>query len=298
MKMAIDEFRAVLKAREFVRKVKPAAIPVPLELYVHEVGAVIRRDADLGPDEAGYCFQNNGKHFICTNANDMHERQRFTVCHELAHIVLGLPSQHESSPWWSYAKRPLAEILCDVFAAELLLPHDLFKPEAERAVIGLAAIEDLAMRFQASLTATGSRYAAVVSSPIAFVLSEQGKVRYASRSSALQEAAAWIPPRLDLPDGCLSKKARTGTLSGGRDKVDADIWFSEWERGGTLLEEVRHIPQWDQTLTLLWFEDEAVPSRKVRSDHKDFDARRSDEDEELLPELDGNLRWPGKRRRR
>jgi Zn-dependent peptidase ImmA (M78 family) len=296
--MAIDEFRAVLKAREFARKVKPVAIPVSLELYVEEVGAVIRPDADLGPDEAGYCFQSNGKHFICTNTNDRLERQRFTICHELAHIVLGLPSQHGSFPWWSYAKRPLAEILCDVFAAELLLPHDLFKPEAEKAEIGLATIEALAARFQASMTATGSRYAAVVSASVAFVLSEQGKVRYASRSSALQEAAAWIPPRLDLPDGCLSKKTRAGTPCDDRDEVDADIWFSDWERGGTLLEEVRHIPQWDQTLTLLWFEDAEVPARKVRSDREDFGARRNDEDEELLPELDGNLRWPGKRRRR
>jgi len=64
------------------------------------------------------------------------------------------------------------------------------------------------------------------------------------------------------------------------------------------LEEVRHVPQWDQTLTLLWFEDEDVPVRKVRSDREEFEARRDDEDEELLPELDGNLRWPGKRRRR
>jgi hypothetical protein len=148
------------------------------------------------------------------------------------------------------------------------------------------------------LTATGSRYAAVVSTPLAFVLSEQGKVRYASRSRALQEAAAWIPPRLDLPEGCLSKKARAGTPCDGRDEVDAAIWFSDWERGGTLLEEVRHVPQWDQTLTLLWFEDEEVPARRARSDREEFEARRDDEDEELLPELDGNLRWPGKRRRR
>lgn len=295
--MAIDEFRAVLKAREFVRKVNPGAIPVAVELYVQEVGAVIRPQVDLAPDEAGYCFESNGKHFICTNQNDRLERQRFTICHELAHIVLGLPSQHGRSPWWSYAKRPLAEILCDVFAAELLLPHDLFKPEAERAVIGLQAVEDIAARFQASLTATGSRYAAVVSTPLAFVLSEQGKVRYASRSSALQEAGAWIPPRLDLSDGCLSKKARAGTPCDNREEVSADIWFSDWERGGTLLEEARHFPQWDQTLTLLWFEDQEVPARKVRSDPEDFEARRDDE-EELLPELDGNLRWPAKRRRR
>ena len=156
--MAIDEFRAVLKAREFVRKVNPATIPVPIEMYARELGAVIRPQTDLGPDEAGYCFKNNGKHFICTNANDKPERQRFTVCHEIAHIVLGLPSQHGASPWWSYAKKPLAEILCDVFAAELLLPYDLFQPQAEKSSISLAAIDDLAERFQASATATGSRH--------------------------------------------------------------------------------------------------------------------------------------------
>jgi hypothetical protein len=57
-------------------------------------------------------------------------------------------------------------------------------------------------------------------------------------------------------------------------------------------------PQWDQTLTLLWFEDEEVPARKVRRDREEFEALRDEEDEDLLPELDGNLRWPGKRRRR
>ena len=88
-----------------------------------------------------------------------------------------------------------------VCCAELLLPHDLFQPEAERAVIGLAAIEDLAARFQASLT--GHRLAIWGRSQRAsrFPLSEQGMVRYASRSATLKEAAAWIPPRLDLPDG-------------------------------------------------------------------------------------------------
>ncbi len=298
--MAMDEFRAVLRAREFVRKVNPTTIPVPVEPYAQEVGAVVRPQTDLGPEEAGYCFQSGGKRFVCTNANDRPERQRFTVCHELAHIVLGIPSQHGSSPWWSYAKKPLVEILCDIFAAELLLPYDLFKPEAEKSTIRLASIDDLAERFQASVTATGSRYAAVVSTPLAFVLSEQGKVRYASRSNALKDASAWIPPRLELPDGCFSKKARAGTPCDGPEEVDADIWFSDWERGGTLLEEARHLAQWDQTLTLLWFEDEEVPPRKIRNDRSEIQEQEEDEDEDngLLEELDGNLRWPGKRRRR
>ena len=111
--MAIDEFTAVLRAREFVRKVNPAIIPVAVEKYADEVTAVIRPEADLGPDEAGYSFQAKEKYFICTNANNSLERQRFTICHEVAHIKLKIPSQHQALPWWSYAKRPLAEILCE-----------------------------------------------------------------------------------------------------------------------------------------------------------------------------------------
>jgi Zn-dependent peptidase ImmA (M78 family) len=296
--MAIDEFRAVLKAREFVRNVNPATIPVPVEMYAQEVGAIIRPQTDLGLDEAGYCFQNNGKYFICTNANDRAERQRFTVCHEIAHIVLGLPSQHGAWPWWSYAKRPLAEILCDIFAAELLLQYDLFQPQAEKASIGLATRDDLAERFQASVTATGSRYAAVVSTPLAFVLSEQGKVRYASRSNPLKDAYAWVPPRLDLPDGSFSKKVRDGAACGSPEEVDADIWFSDWERGGTLLEEARQLAPWDQTLTLLWFEGGEVPPKKFRDDRGEIYEEEEDKNDGLLQELDGKLRWPGRRRRR
>ena len=261
---------------------------------------MIRPQADLEPDEAGYSFQSNGRYFICTNSNNSPERQRFTVCHELAHIKLKLPSQHEALPWWSYAKRPLAEILCDVIAAELLLPYDLFKPEVEKSDVSLAGVDDLADRFQASFTATGSRFAAVVSTPLAFVLSEQGKIRYASRSSPLKDAGAWIAPRLDLPDVSFSKKVRAGALSDRPEHVDADIWFSDWERGGTLLEEVRHVAQWDQTLTLLWFEDEQIPPRMVRNDRGELAEQEEDleGDDGLLKELDGYLRWPGKHRRR
>jgi hypothetical protein len=287
---AVDEFAAILKAREFVAKVNPTIIPSPIDAYVAHVGAVLRSETDLSPSEPGWSFQSNGKYFICINANDRLERQRFTVCHELAHIVLGILSDHTSLPWWSYAKRPLNEICCDVFAAELLLPYRLFKPLAEKLEIGLVAVNDLANRFVASNMATGSRFATVVRAPCAFVLSEEGKVRYASRSTALREANVWIPPRTALPSGSVSERVRAGGACEGPEETDADVWFNDWDRGGALLEDVRHIKQWDQTLTLLWFEDEEIPPPKRGS---------YEEKEDLgLSELDGVLPWPGKKRRR
>jgi Zn-dependent peptidase ImmA (M78 family) len=286
----VDEFTAVLRARELVRKVNLDTIPASIEAYVEHIGGVLRLETDLGADEPGYSFESNGKHYICVNGNDTAQRRRFTACHEIAHIVLGLPSDYGSTPWWSYAKRPLDEICCDVFAAELLLPHRLFEPLVERAEIGFTAIHELGRRFVASNIATGSRFAMVITVPCAFVLSEQGKVRYASRSKALREATAWISPQASLPSGSVSARVRAGGSCDEVEEVAADLWFSDWDRGGVLREEARHLRQWDQTLTLLWFEDEEVPPPKHEG--------RAEEENLGLQELDGILPWPGKRRRR
>lgn len=298
--MALDEHTVVLRARAFVKKTNPVAIPVSLDAYLKEAKAVRRQENDMAPDEAGSCFHGgDGTHYICVNANDRPERQRFTVCHEIAHIVLGLQSDHESQPWWS-TKKPLAERLCDTFAAELILPAKLFQPIAEEVPVSFASVDALSSQFLASVTATGSHFADAISTPCAFVLSEQGKIRYASRSKALKNANAWIAPQVHLPCGSVSERARAGQES-AREQIDADAWFSDWERGGVLLEEARHLSQWDQTLTLLWFESEEVPSlRSTRRDDRygRDDCNTSDEEGELLPELDGYPRWPSKRRRR
>src|SRR5260370_7287740 len=72
----------------------------------------------------------------------------------------------------------------------------------------------------------------------------------------------------------------------GHIEVEADLWVSDWRRGGALLEETRYLPRWDQTLTLLWFEDEEVPQEHETGG-------------DMGPEeLDGLLPWPGKKRRR
>ena len=184
-----------------------------------------------------------------------------------------------------------------MFAAELLLPGKLFEPAAAIAPVSLAGIDTLANQFEASVTSTGSRYADSVSTPCAFVLSHKGKVINASRSKALKDANAFIERRLELPPGSISERTRAGdTLDRG--EIDAAAWFSNWERGGALLEEARHLKQWDQTLTLLWFENEEVPSprqhvhraRRWETEGRDLTHRREEEDEFGLKELDGQLR--------
>ncbi|MGA2259871.1 MAG: hypothetical protein ABSH28_00380 [Acidobacteriota bacterium] len=89
----------------------------------------------------------------------------------------------------------------------------------------------------------------------------------------------------------MSEKVRAGAECKGPEEIDADEWFSAWEQGGVLLEEARHLERWDQTLTLLWFEDDEIPPAMDGS-------LEEDGEDDLLKELDGILPWPSKKRRR
>jgi hypothetical protein len=288
----MDELSVVLKAREFVNQVSPKTFPVSVKAYVAHIGGTMKVDCDLGSEEDGWsAMKPNGKYGICVNGNQSPERQRFTVCHELGHIILGLASEHGGGASWSYAKRPQNEIFCDVFAAELLLPYKLLKPLVDKADYSLAVIDTLASQFEASVPATGSRFASLARAPCAFVLSERGKVRYSSRSTALREARAWIRPRMELSGGSLSARLRAGDAGGGPEEVEADNWFEDWHREGTLFEDARHLARWDQTIALLWFEDDELPNQQL-------EQPKRQESQDGLAELDGILPWPGKRRRR
>jgi hypothetical protein len=270
-------------------------IPVSLDSYLAAIGATTSVDRDLQAGESGYSLSVNGVVRIGLNSAESLERQRFTVCHEIAHVVLKLPSDHS---FMSESKRPPAEILCDAFAAELLLPFELFQPLAEDATVTLGSVEELASRFQASVTCTGSHFASVVSSPCAFVLSRGGRVRHAARSKPLEDSFAQIPFGAGVPRNSISERVRSGDPLGSGE-IDADEWFHGWDRGGRLIEEARHLPEWNQTITLLRFADDQIPTAKVSKPQRwtEDEPRARDEDDELLPELDGQLRWPRSKRR-
>ena len=271
--------------------------PVELERLAAAANAKIKCLYDLDDDESGQTTVHKDKHIIIVNGNHREERQRFTVLHEIAHIVLELPSQHHGTKLTTgdlmrYARRPPEEVLCDVFAAECLLPYDMFSRDVGDVDISLDAVKTLAEKYKASLTTTGSRFAVSAPEPCAFVLSEDGHVRYVSRSKFLNELKGWIDFSVPVPKGSVAYRLIQGTsINEDYDELPTDVWFN----GGItnrpfLAEEAILLREWNQCLSLIWF-DESMRPAHVRK-HEDED------DEPLLKELDGTLPWPSKSRRR
>lgn len=296
--MGMDEFTAILMARQFIKKAGITEIPVDLARCAAAINARIETRYDLSDDESGQTFALGGQNIILVNGNQREERQRFTVLHEIGHVVLELPSQHggqklTASGLASYTRRPPEEMLCDVFAAECLLPYDFFTKDIDGVDVSFNAIREIAGRYKASVISTGSRLAAHSAEPCAFVLMESGVTRYASLSKALRELGGWID--LGVPAPARSVAARLLKDASSADTYDelaAIAWFNKpLKNYETVCEEAMLAREWDQCLSLLWF-DESL--RRSTTGNGDAD----NEDEPLLKELDGVLPWPDKSRRR
>ena len=289
----MTEFEAEQKARRFVRDAGISSVPVDLGLYVAKVAGKVSLDV-LDPGEAGYTMVTSAGPLITINESDRATRRRFTLCHEIGHLVLGLPSEHGHGPDWSYAKRPPNEVCCDVFAAELLLPIEFFTPLARALAPDFDAVDDLRVKFFASREATASRLAATSRLACGYVLSEGGKVRHMVRSPALRDARGWVPTGTPLPVGSAAAALRDGNSRSGSATYSGDIWFENW-RDVELSESSVFIPEYDQTLTLLHCTDQdeldALPRASIPEREDD------DNDDALLKPLDGYPGWAGSGRR-
>ncbi len=281
------------RARAFVAQVDVSGIRNDLTPYAVAANAKLNSD-ELEEGESGYTITKpNGKHVITVNSLETEERQRFTVCHEIAHIVLALESSHEEVPSWSYAKRHPNEISCDIFAAELLMPYQQWLSQVPNEEPSLDLIQRMASLFGTSFPAAASRFASLSDMPCAFVTMERGMVRYAARSTSLRQAGAWISAKSPIPIGSVAHILRTEGVSATRsDEVAQDVWFENWEKGLDLCELSRHYAGTDTTTSLLWFDAEDLPEVEVNR----FGAKVVDDGG--LAELTGHLSWPSKSRRR
>lgn len=294
----MEEFTVIQRARRFIRDVGMDSVPVNIESFAFAAKAKIEVCDDLSDEESGQTFPLDGKNIITVNGNHMEERQRFTVLHEIAHIVLELPSQHQSrkittSDLLSYRRRPKEEILCDVFAAECLLPYDLFKGDIDDLDVSLDAVKELAEKYKASVTSTGSRFAFYCDYPCAFVLIEKGKIRFVSSSKFLRELKGWIEIGIPVPKGSVAHRLiQEPSKTQDYEEIATDIWFDNGVKGYDLVaEEAMLVNEWDQCLSLLWFDNSLRPTGEKR-------YHITEDEEPLLTDLDGILPWPSKRRRK
>ncbi|MBT2374398.1 ImmA/IrrE family metallo-endopeptidase [Pseudomonas fluorescens] len=286
----MDENVAISRARKLLKDAGVTTAPVDVEALALSLGFHISRQ-ELADGEAGNTFNRRGKKHICVNQKDSPLRQRFTILHEIAHDVLQLPSKHgekvPSDELECFTGRPPEEVLCDVFAAECLVPWQLIQPLAVEREFTLDHLAELAIEFQASRSCIASRFAQASKDHLAFVIAEDGVVQYSIVSKALRESRIWITKEIQLPRNSAAAKALKSGLGG---LFTAELEGLDWSssddaRRFACYEEATYYAPAKQTQSILIFEE--LDPRQASSGYR----TSRDDDDGLLDELDGYPGW-------
>ena len=285
----MEEVIVIAKARGLLRDLGINSYPVDVNTIANEKGFQIKISDQLGPNEAGNVVRLPSRHVIVVNGKDLPYRQRFTILHEIAHEVLELPSSHgekiSPSQLESYASRPREEILCDLFAAECLVPWQLIVPLIEGLSYEISAIRKLSEDFQASITCVASRFAQASREMNVFVLAENGIIRNVVSSAPVREQKYWINLGIRLPKDSAAENARRARRNEASADSDGTLWSSSNSAPRfSCYEEAIALESWDQTLSLLTLEADQVTT--YQPDHEPLG------EDELLSELTGELPWP------
>ena len=118
----------------------------------------------------GEVRRENGAFRILCSAGQSAVRRRFTIAHELAHVVF-----ESTGPGAPRVGADL-ERLCDMIAAEILMPSAIFRAAFTQTVVDASVVRLLATTFETSLTATVLRCAEF--RPLSVVCVRQGQRKW------------------------------------------------------------------------------------------------------------------------
>jgi Zn-dependent peptidase ImmA (M78 family) len=150
-------------ARQLLQRAGVTTPPVAVEDLARLQDVLDIRESNMGTTDAHLTPSARG-FIIEVNAFVSPARRRFSIAHEIAHTFFNPVnrSYRRSVGAVTVAReRPdslVEEALCDIAAAEMLMPEDLFRAASRRKPPSIDVIGRLAALFETSIEATALRY--------------------------------------------------------------------------------------------------------------------------------------------
>jgi Zn-dependent peptidase ImmA (M78 family) len=130
--------RAEARATALIEKFGIEGAPVPVEQVARQLGAEVVYRAFEG-DVSGMVYRSDSEKLIGVNSSHPPNRQRFTVAHEIGHLVLHKDQHVYVDSFggrvnWRDGARDPVEAEANAFAAELLMPRAFVEREVAGAM--------------------------------------------------------------------------------------------------------------------------------------------------------------------
>lgn len=145
-------------------------IPVNVEVAARCLGIERIIETDSTDCDGQLSITSSGTYVVSLRRGQSHARRRFTLAHEIGHAVLfrsiGRQNVHQALGQFQCRTQTPEEKdeerLCDILAAELLMPRDQFLQIMDQVGVSAATAPEIARRFGVSLQAASRRVAQVI----------------------------------------------------------------------------------------------------------------------------------------
>ena len=200
MSQKIDEKFVIKKCEQLLSELCIDSVPVNLNLIGSYFGVESIQDATI--EEAGKVIpQNNGSYVVLVRRSDPPGRKRFTVAHELGHLIVpGAMGGHGVVDYevGEFDKHKNIEFLCDTAAASLLMPNKLFDDFVKGKRFNFITVMEVSTRFNVSLEAAALQMVKRDQSKRAVIvweLSHKPQEEFLLATSTLPGFEAYIPKK-------------------------------------------------------------------------------------------------------
>lgn len=266
-------------------------IRYPSEIYIRDIamslGALVR-ERELQGCEARLVRKGN-MGIISVNAHIPEEgRKRFAIAHEIGHFILHTGTQLilcNEDDMWLWNENKTQEIEANEFAANLLMPQEIFVRLIKQGQPTLDTISDLAKEFRTTLTAAALRYVSFSKEPCAIVFSKDGVIKWYRKSSSFNfhvrvgERLSFDTYAFDYFDGVKIPKEP--------ESVPARAWLAgDIDEDSELFEQSLSLGSYGVVLSMLWVFDD------VKDTCRPYDEELNDPEFDLTnPFTPDGKRW-------
>lgn len=207
---------------------------LPLETVINSRNIIIKEEEIEGAD--GRILMNEDSGIITINSKiSIPTKKRFILAHELGHFELhrnkqkGFNDTDETLNHWYHHSYSTEEIEANEFAAEYLMPSDIFRHECEGKSFNHEVIGYLANRFQVSKTAAILKFVKTNNGnhPVFVVCCQNNKMKWFKRSDDFYHYSLF-DSNLEPPTGTVAYEVFQKGIGYYGEEGTQQIWKSDW----------------------------------------------------------------------
>ena len=250
----------LVKAREIISRLEieePSEIDI--ELIAFNQGASVMERPLTGAD--GRMVRSGGAAMITVRESIRFPGQKlFVIAHELGHVLLH-PYVRQidevkiaQASNWSRNQEP-EEVEANLFAAEILMPRNLFMPRIEQKDPSFELLRNLAADFRTTLTATAIQFLRYTKEECVLVCSKNGRRKWFWPT---ERFSFRLRDEMEIHDyTCAAELAKFGGGQISGNDVPAGSWFRDFSVDGMecVTEDAIYSNDFNETLSLVWVHD-------------------------------------------